>query len=42
MPAHAVSYCAEKMDAYQPAREQFEALLITLHAPKTHEMTQDA
>lgn len=41
MPAHAVAYCAEKIDAYQPAREQFEALLVTLHAPKTHEMTQD-
>ncbi len=41
MPAHAVAYCAEKVDAYQPAREQFEALLVTLHAPKTHEMTQD-
>ena len=41
MPAHAVAHCAEKADVYQPAREQFEALLVTLHAPKTHEMTQD-
>lgn len=41
MPAHAVVHCAEEMDVYQPAREQFEALLATLHAPKTREMSQD-
>ena len=41
MPAHAVAHCVEKTDAYQPAREQFEALLLTLQAPKTQEMTHD-
>jgi hypothetical protein len=41
MPAHAVAHCVEKTDAYQPAREQFEALLLTLQAPKTREMTHD-
>ena len=41
MPAHAIAHCAEKTDAYQAAREQFEALLVRLHAPKTHEMIRD-
>lgn len=41
MPAHAVAHCAEKADAYQPGREQFEALLLKLQAPKTQQMTQD-
>ena len=41
MPAHAIVHCAEDADVYQPAREQFEALLATLHAPKTREMSQD-
>ena len=41
MPAHAVAHCVEKTDAYQPSREQFEALLLTLQAPKTQEMTHD-
>ncbi|MGH9849416.1 MAG: ISKra4 family transposase [Blastocatellia bacterium] len=40
MPAHAVAHCAEKADAYQPAREQFEALLAKLHAPATQAMTE--
>jgi hypothetical protein len=41
MPARLVAHCAEKTDAYQPAREQFEALLLTLQAPKAQEMTHD-
>jgi hypothetical protein len=41
MSAHAVAHCVEKTDSYQPAREQFEALLQTLQAPRTQEMTHD-
>jgi hypothetical protein len=38
---HAVAHCVETADAYQPAPEQFEALLLRLQAPKNQGMTHE-